>query len=326
MAKRSNSQHVDGWDSNAQAMANIVENMFIQSPHGNDLSFKKPQGMHIFNVDIRKLSKLPYAIDRSNPNAMQDTMRMYNDLGYSCSRRDLHNNFKDYAKLLRLLNISTDIPAIYFFHGTNVPPEQLFPDENGNGGLNLDHAVGASFLGQRLYGSHAGKAAYFALPYLYLIMMLRDGPDGRHRSVTWVPDGSQRDIPEEVAIITTMTKTGSFGLEEKKRYDIRLNITTTTIQLVDDMFNYPEITIRETGSLYEAGIIPLACFCVDKPFLGRLPEMRHLDSLRRERIPMYVDMHYRDELAYQQANAKEHERLMRLARAQGLFRNKAALR
>ena len=157
-------------------------------------------------------------------------------------------------------------------------------------------------------------------------MMLRDGPDGRHRSVAKVQDGSQRNIPEEVAIITTRTLTGRTTHKAYEGYDEIIGRVTNWVQEVEETFAYPELAIRETGSLYEAGIIPLACFCVDKPFLGRLPEMRHLDSLRRERIPMYVDMHYRDELAYQKKNAQEHERLMSLARAQGLFRNKAASR
>ena len=325
MAKRFDSEHADGWDSDAQRMANIVENMFIQSPHNNDLSFKQPKDIYIFNVDVRKLSKLPYAIGQSKPNAMQDTMLMYNSLGYICSRRDVNNKFQDYAQLLQLLNISTNIPAVYFFHGTTIPPEQFFPDENGNEGLNLDHATECSFLGQRLYGSHAGRAAYFGMPYLYLIMMLRDGPDGRHRSesVTWVPDGSQRNIPEEVAIISTITKTGSRGLEEKKRYDPRLGITTTTIQFVDDMFDYPEIAIRETGSLYQAGIIPLACFCVDKLFLGRLPEMRDLDRLRRERIPLFVDMHYKNDRLMKNKRPKSMKGWCFLHKGKGSSGNKA---
>ena len=305
MAKRSNSQHVDGWDSNAQAMANIVENMFIQSPHGNDLSFKKPKGMHIFNVDVRKLSKLPYAIDRIKPNAMQDTMHMYNDLGYSCSQRDLNNNFEDYAKLLHLLNISTNIPAVYFFHGSIIPPEQIFPDENGNGGLNLDHAVGASFLGQRLYGSHAGKAAYYAWPYVYLIMMLRGGPDGRHRSVAEVRDGSQRNIPEEVAIITTRTLTGRTTHRAYEGHDELRGRVTNWVQEVEETFAYPELAIRETGSLYEAGIIPLACFYLDMEYLGRSPAMSHLDTLRKERIPMFVNMSDEIQRAYKKRAREE---------------------
>ena len=187
-------------------MANIVENMCIQSPHYNDLAFKDPRAMFIFNVKVRKLGEFPYEIDLNDDKAMQDTMLMYNSQGYSCSQRDLHNKFQDYADLLQLLNVGTNIPAVYFFHGSRIPPEQFFPDENGNGGLNLDHAWISNFLGARLYGSHAGKAAYFVWPYLYLIMMLRDGPDGRRRSVAKVPDGKNKDIPEEVAIISTRTR------------------------------------------------------------------------------------------------------------------------
>ena len=75
MPKRVDSQLVperagfpDGWDPKAQRMANIVENMYIQSPHNNDLAFKQPKDMYIFNVQVRELSKLPCEIDQSKPN------------------------------------------------------------------------------------------------------------------------------------------------------------------------------------------------------------------------------------------------------------------
>ena len=282
-------------------MADIVENMFIKSPHNKDLAFKQPKDMYIFNVKVRELFELPYAIDRSKPNAVQDTMRMYNEQGYTCTQRDIHNNFQDYADLLHLLNIGTDIPAVYFFHGTRIPQEQFFPDENGNGGLNLDNACEGSFLGPRLYGSHAGKAAYYAMPYLYLIMMLRYDPDGRERSVACVPDGRNTNIPEEVAIISTTTKTGRQKLEEKELYQQY----TTKVQLVDETFAYPELAIRETGSLYQAGIIPLACFYLDKQFLGRFPEMSHMDRLRKKRIPQFVDMHDQNEQAHKRRSRRQ---------------------
>ena len=277
----------DRWDSDARRMANIVENMCIQSPHDNVLAFKNLRAMFIFNVKVRELSKLPYEIDLSDDKAIQDTMLMYNSLGYSCSQRDLNNEFQDYAQILHLLNIGTNIPAVYFFHGSRIPPEQFFPDENGNGGLNLDHAWESNFQGPRLYGpgSHAGKAAYFARPILYLIMMLRNGPEGRVRSVAKVPDGKNKDIQDEVAIISTRTKRGRRRFEVEEYYDDVIG-PTNTVQEVDETFAYPELAIRETGSLYQAGISPLACFYLDKQFLGRLPEMGHLDRLRKERIPL----------------------------------------
>ena len=101
MLKTVDSQHAgfpDLWDLKAQEMANIVENMFIQSPHYNMLR--------------------------------------------TCS--------------------SKTHTAVYFPHRTRIPPEQFFPGENGNGGLNLDNAWEGYFLGPRLSWSHAGKAAYYA--------------------------------------------------------------------------------------------------------------------------------------------------------------------
>ena len=56
MLKTVDSQHAgfpDLWDLKAQEMANIVENMFIQSPHNKDLAFKGPKAMYIFNVKYR---------------------------------------------------------------------------------------------------------------------------------------------------------------------------------------------------------------------------------------------------------------------------------
>ena len=40
-------------DLKAQEMANIVENMFIQSPYNKDLAFKETKAMYIFNVKYR---------------------------------------------------------------------------------------------------------------------------------------------------------------------------------------------------------------------------------------------------------------------------------
>ena len=247
---------------------------------------------------------------------MQDTMLEYNEQGYSCSQRDLHNKFQDYADLLSLLNIGTNIPAVYFFHGSIIPPEQFFPDENCNGGFSLDNAWESNFVGARLYGSHAGKAAYYARPYLYLIMMLRDDPDWRHRSVVKVLDGSQRDIPEEVAIISTITKTGQTRYEGQEYYNDVIGHVTNWVQEVDETFAYPEVAICETGSLYQAGIIPLACFYLDMQFLGQSPEMSHLDHLRRERIPLFVEMSDESEKAHRKRARQEYNGILQIAERQ----------
>ena len=80
-------------------------------------------------------------------------------------------------------------------------------------------------------------------------MMLRDGPDWRRRSVAKVADGKNRNIREEVAIISTRTKTGREIFEGEEHYDAGTG-PTNTVQVVDETSAHPELAIRETGSLY----------------------------------------------------------------------------
>ena len=129
---------------------------------------------YTFMPEVRPLrdAHLPYEVDRSNPNAMQEAMMRFHRMGYVGTSYDVRTRYENYARLLRLLGVPTNIPAVCMFHGSSVPPEVILND-----GIDT-HTYGRpeAFSGKRFYCAHPARAAQFAKPYLYLFMMLVDPP------------------------------------------------------------------------------------------------------------------------------------------------------
>ncbi len=106
-------------------------------------------------------------------------MRSLHTLGYTASSRDLAFNINLYRELMERLGVPGNVPAALFFHCSASPPEQIFSEGIDTRNRADPHA----FARPRFYGSVAGKAATYALPYLYLYMLVWPDAQGSPRSL-----------------------------------------------------------------------------------------------------------------------------------------------
>ena len=190
---------------------------------------------YTFMPEVRPLrdAHLPYEVDRSNPNAMQEAMIRFHRMGYVGTSYDVRTRYENYARLLRLLGVPTNIPAVCMFHGSSVPPEVILND-----GIDT-HTYGRpeAFSGKRFYCAHPARAAQFAKPYLYLFLMLVDPPPPETRRSI-----SENDRTSEI-IIARFNPAGGVLADSELA-----------------------ILQQEGVSLRSRGILPIACF-YSQPYL-----------------------------------------------------------
>ena len=282
------------WGAKEEKLTAIISTLAMQSNTERDTDFGKPRNCHIFAIFTLPL-ELPYTVERS-PQAMQSGMMNLESAGYMSSARDRATNFGLYAELLDVLGIPTDIPAVYFFHGSATPPDIIFRE-----GVDVEmHGDPDAFLGKRLYGAAAGRALDYARPYLYLFMMLLYDEQGQTRICTRV-DGPGEQPSAEVAIIHTDTAT-----QYKTVYGY---VGSTEVHVHQPTFLWPELAIAPPPpglTMFQHGIFPVACFMVDTGATEQYPEWRDLAS---GRIPFEVAFGPRQDLLWRHVNAADSDLL-----------------